>query len=49
MLGLDNFKVVHQSLGHAEGNQLLIELSKRLERFVRTRNSNKNLTSVLEI
>lgn len=49
MLGLDNFKVVHQSLGHAEGNQLLIELSKRLERFVRTRNSNKNLTSRAEV
>lgn len=44
MLGIDNFKVVNQSLGHAAGNQLLVEISKRLERFIRTRNSNKSLT-----
>ena len=43
MIGIDNFKVINQSMGFAAGNQLLAEISDRLQRFIRTRNSNKKL------
>ena len=44
-LGIDNFKFINQSLGFAAGNQLLIEVSKRLESFVRKRNNNRKQLS----
>ncbi|MBL4584420.1 MAG: EAL domain-containing protein [Pseudomonadales bacterium] len=45
MLGIDNLKVINQSLGREASNQLLSELSKLFERFIRIRNTNKKMVA----
>ncbi|MBV1959542.1 MAG: EAL domain-containing protein [Pseudomonadales bacterium] len=41
VLGIDNFRMINQSLGHAAGDLVLAEIAGRIERFIRAGNASK--------
>ncbi|MBV1915176.1 MAG: EAL domain-containing protein [Pseudomonadales bacterium] len=46
VLGIDNFKMINQSLGYTAGDLVLAEIAARLERFISTGNAGKTISSL---